>query len=94
MQWIEGVVRLRDTDYSGIEGIFSEGNLELYGIDPDGPIPEDDEYQVSVPGIRSGFSEENILSLQVRVPDPCYDDGQFGARIYTDVVTILGEFVL
>ena len=67
MQWIEGVVRLRDTDYSGIEGIFSEGDLELYGIDPDGPIPEDDDYQVSVPQIASGLSEEDIQSFQVQV---------------------------
>ena len=86
VQWIEGVVRLRDSAYSGVNSVFTETDLQAYGIDPESPTPEENDYQVFVPEIDLGFSEQVFLELRAHIPDPSYDDGHFGTTIYTATV--------
>eukprot|EP00112_Aurelia_sp_Birch-Aquarium-sp1_P023908 Seg732.10 transcript_id=Seg732.10/GoldUCD/mRNA.D3Y31 product="52 kDa repressor of the inhibitor of the protein kinase" protein_id=Seg732.10/GoldUCD/D3Y31 len=88
-QWIEGAIRLRDQDYNGISGIFDEQAIHNYGMDPDGPVPEENDYQVTVPATDPGISNQLIEELRDRFPESCLDDGQFGTSLYTEVLNFL-----
>eukprot|EP00794_Sanderia_malayensis_P004184 gene4184-4740_t len=85
MQWIEGVIRLRDSDYTGIEGILSLEDVNNYGIDPEGPLADDD-YQVVVPEINPHITNEQRERLRMLLSDATNEDGEFGTAIYTHLL--------
>ena len=86
MQWIEGVIRFRDSDYTAIEGILTPRDIQLYGIDPDGPVANEEDYQVVVPEINPRLPEDDMQRLRTQFPDPLFDDGQFGITLYLDIL--------
>ena len=89
MQWIEGVVRLRDSDYTGINGIISGYEQQLCGVDPDGPVPLEEDYAVVVPEIDLDIPEDRLQELYGNFPDPNTNDEDFGTRTYLSVINAI-----
>ena len=87
--WIDGVVRLRDSDYIAIDSILTPAEIILHGIDPEGPVPYEEEYQVSVPTIQVDLGVDQVNLLHNAFPDPTQDDGEFGRMIYIQLLHLL-----
>ena len=60
-----GILLNINSDYSGIEGVFSESNLINFGVDIDTQLSiEDENYQVSVPRVDVDLTDEQRTSLE------------------------------
>lgn len=44
--WVRGMVLLHNSSSAAVQGVIEPSN---YGIDEDGPVPEQDDYRISVP---------------------------------------------
>jgi len=52
--------------YSGVESIQHPNEIALYGFDPDGPFPlDDDDYQVSIPAVDVKLTSQQLHILEV-----------------------------
>ena len=51
-----GILTNANSDYSAITSIFLN-NLPFYGVDPDGPFPLDNNYQVTIPAFSIDLSD-------------------------------------
>ena len=75
--------------YSGVESILHPNEIPLYGFDPDGPIPlDDDDYQVSIPAVDVRLTPQQLHILEVSC-HPLNDDGEHGRTQYLRCMDIL-----
>ena len=66
--------------------IFLKEEINQYGIDYDGPLPEDaNDDTVIVPVVRCPLTTDEIETL-VNTIDPLRDDNTYGIAIYEDVL--------
>ena len=71
--------------------IFLQEELDLYGIDRDGPTPLcREEPTVEVPRMACPISEEELAHLKHEI-DPLSESLSFGADVYVNTCKYLGE---
>lgn len=90
--WITGVIEMRNSEHAGISGIMDDLDLQNYGIDPDGPVPEEESYQVNVPGWQLDV-EQLLMGATNMIPDPTIDDGNFGISLYEQIKTYVEQML-
>ena len=84
-----GILENMHSGYSGVESILHPNEILLYGFDPDGPIPLDDEdYQVSIPAVNVHLTPQQLDILGVSC-HPLNDDGEHGRTQYLRCIDIL-----
>ena len=64
-------------------------NINLYGVDPEGPVPLEDHGTVQVDDIQNPFSLQIFQELQSAI-NPMRESQTYGIDIYTDVIDFLG----
>jgi hypothetical protein len=70
-------------------------DVEEYGIDPEGPMPEEDEHwqnNVVVPHISNPLTETEYQMLCLEI-DPLENGTDFGMDIYRAVVTLIYQLI-
>ena len=84
-----GILENIHSGYSGVESILHPNQIPLYGFDPDGPFPlDDDDYQVSIPAVDVQLTPQQLHILEVS----CHhlnDDGEHGRTQYLRCIDIL-----
>ena len=93
-----GILENMHSGYSGVESILRTNEIPLYGFDPDGPIPlDDDDYQVntsstrSIPAVDVHLTPQQLHILEVSC-HPLNDDGEHGRTQYLRCIDILNQF--
>ena len=80
--WIQGIFRNNSGNEEAIDGILSVEEIRTYGIDPDGPVPvQDDQYAVVVPRSEIELTENQYLHLTTQI-DPLSDDRENGIDLF------------
>ena len=75
--------------YSGVESIPHPNEITLYGFDPDGPFPlDDDDYQVSIPAVDVQLTPQQLHNLEVSC-HPLNIDGEHGRTQYLRCIDII-----
>eukprot|EP00112_Aurelia_sp_Birch-Aquarium-sp1_P003441 Seg1384.6 transcript_id=Seg1384.6/GoldUCD/mRNA.D3Y31 product="hypothetical protein" protein_id=Seg1384.6/GoldUCD/D3Y31 len=88
----QGVIEMRNSEHTGITGIMDDLDLQNYGIDPDGPVPEEERYQVNVPGWQLDV-EQLLMGATNMIPDPTIDDGNFCISLYEQIKTYVEQML-
>ena len=84
-----GILENMHSGYSGVESILHPNEIPLYGFDPDGPIPlDDDDYQVSIPAVDVHLTPQQLHILEVSC-HPLNDDGEHGRTQYLRCIDII-----
>ena len=86
--WVSGMVDMRNMDHAAIEAVFGPDEYSGYGLDPEGPVPEDEDYQVNVPA-WSFDSERLAERVRDAIPDPAVDDQNFGITLCQQTISLL-----
>lgn len=81
-----GIIQNVDAGYLGLP---QEQNQNFYGIDPDGPFPIDEDYQVHVPEINSDLTDDQIQALRARCRVFDDGDGTSGIEAYLTALAIV-----
>lgn len=63
-------------------------NIDLYGIDPEGPVPPEDHGKVEVNDVRNPFSPYVFQELRSGI-NPLKESHTFGIDIYADAIDFL-----
>ena len=67
--------------------------MDDFGIDPDGPLPgEDDDLGLEIPEISNPLSDADFLVMQQRVPPLQHDQG-FGIDVYLSACSFVNARV-
>ena len=75
--------------YSGVESILHLNQIPLYGFDPDGPLPlDDDDYQVSIPAVDVQLTPQQLNILEISC-HPLNGDGKHGRTQYLRCIDFL-----
>ena len=96
--WIESMLRLQNSNHAATEGVFDrgviEGTLEQYGIDWEGPCPdnETDIDCVTVPRINFHLPPYILRNLYNSV-DPLAPSELYGMDIYLICLRLLQELL-
>ena len=89
--WIQGIFRNDVGNDEAIDAILSVEEIQTYGVDPDGPVPvEDDQYDVVVPRSEIALTENQYLYLTTQI-DPLSDDGENGIHLFIRCKNILTD---
>lgn len=59
--WVRGMVLLRNSSSAAVQDVIEPSN---YGIDEDGPVPEQEDYRISVPQSPISLSAEQLQHLR------------------------------
>ena len=65
-------------------------NIELFGIDHDGPVPPEESSEVIVVPPACPISQEQLVALQQRV-DPLRTSDVFGIDLYLEGISVIGQ---
>lgn len=65
-------------------------DVHLYGIDWNGPIPEEDDNQIDVPEVRNPLQDQDFQRLQA-VIHPLAQSDCFGVDIYLQVLEFVSQ---
>ena len=60
--WIRGMVLLQNSGYSAVESVVQD--MANYGIDVDGPVPEDDSRLVNVPVTSINVDDVQLANIR------------------------------
>ena len=60
--WIRGMVLLQNSGYSAVESVVQD--ISNYGIDVDGPVPEDDSRLVNVPVTSINVDDVQLANIK------------------------------
>ena len=60
--WIRGMVLLQNSGYSAVESVVQD--ISNYGIDVDGPVPEDDSRLVNVPVTSINVDDVQLANIR------------------------------
>lgn len=74
--------------YSGVKSVLHPTEISLYGFDPDGPFPLDDDYQVSIPAVDVQLTLKQLHRLEVSC-HPLNDGGEHNRTQYLRGIDIL-----
>lgn len=89
--WVAGLSR-RDT--SLVHDQMSEEELDHYGIDWSGPVPDEAESdRVQVPGTFNPLGEQDYLQLQAAI-SPERDSDSFGVDLFVEVLAFVCQTVV
>ena len=84
-----GILENMHSGYSRVESILHPNQIPLYGFDPDGPFPlDDDDYQVSIPAVEVQLTPQQLHIVEVSC-HPLNDDGEHGRTQYLRCIDIL-----
>ena len=88
--WTNGMAAHNGADVTMVE-MDSEilPNINLYGVDPEGPVPLEDHGTVQVHDIQNPFSLQIFQELQSAI-NPMRESQTYGIDIYTDAIDLLG----
>ena len=69
-------------------------DVETFGLDPDGPIPEsdDDTVMISVPDTNIPLSQSSFDTLHTTI-DPLQDCDDFGVDLYVRTVRLMYQLM-
>ena len=77
-----GILENIHSGYSGVDSFLNPNEIPLYGFDPDGPFPLDDnDYQVSIPAVDVQLTAQQLQILNDSCP-PLNEDGEHGRIQY------------
>lgn len=87
--WINGMAAHNEADITMVE-MDAEvlPNIDLYGIDPEGPVPLEDHGTVEVNDIQNPFSPYVFQELRSAI-NPLKESQTFGIDIYADAIDFL-----
>jgi len=89
--WSSGMINPRNQDQTALRdaavGDVEPENIELYGVDVDGPVPTDETSQVEVIPPNCPLSSEQLSLIQQTI-DPLGESDYFGIDIYLDALSL------
>ena len=86
--YTSGILENANSDNKAINSIFTS-EPELFGIDPDGPIPiSDEDYQVTVPDVEIELTAAQSEALATYCY-PLEDDNNSGKNVYFRCLSML-----
>lgn len=85
-----GCLLLQNSQISALD--FFHSVDDLYGVDPDGPIPHTDQ-GVSVPRTSINFSDSDIQQLK-RTVDPCGISENYGFDLYEETIKFISTLTI
>ncbi|XP_077868331.1 uncharacterized protein LOC144358555 [Saccoglossus kowalevskii] len=90
--WIQGSMQMADSSNIPIRELFeprTEVELDEYGIDWDGPLPEDTtDATVEIPQIHCPLQDNELEDLYSSI-DPLRDDNAYGISVYQNVIAFV-----
>eukprot|EP00112_Aurelia_sp_Birch-Aquarium-sp1_P020865 Seg5479.1 transcript_id=Seg5479.1/GoldUCD/mRNA.D3Y31 product="hypothetical protein" protein_id=Seg5479.1/GoldUCD/D3Y31 len=97
--WIGGAIDLRDSGYTGVQGILHEDETyqEPEEVDVGYPVLVDDEYQVPVPQWTLSINAQHIQQLEeisTAIRENTTNIDQFGTDEYLQIVHALELFIV
>ncbi|XP_070535251.1 uncharacterized protein [Ptychodera flava] len=87
--WIQGSMEMAHSSYRAMRELFeprTEDEILHFGVDWDGPLPEDTtEDTVEVPQVRCPLEDDELEDL-ISAIDPLQEDDIYGISVYQDVI--------
>lgn len=93
--WVQGMLNSANSGYTAVQGIFNDQiNWNEYGIDEDGPVPEEQaNYAVEVPTPPFSLTEEELQQLE-HVRSTARDSGDLdGIVAFFSVLHLVEQFL-
>lgn len=84
-----GAILLQNSGLAGLDFFLQVD--EFYGIDPDGPIPVDDNSHIEVPQTPIHFQERHMHIIRETI-NPCAPSDNFGIDLYEQTLAIILNF--
>ena len=87
--WTNVVATHNGADITMVE-MYAEvlPNIDLYGIDPEGPVPLENHGKVEVNDVQNSFSPYVFQELRSAI-NPLKESQKFGIDIYADAIHFL-----
>ncbi|XP_070556644.1 uncharacterized protein [Ptychodera flava] len=93
--WVSGLLGIANADTTVTREVFeprTETELELFGVDWEGPTPSDDQNDVVVPTIDIGISPIELEDLK-EIINPCRESDSYGVDIYLETVNTISDMI-
>ncbi|XP_052258171.1 uncharacterized protein LOC127862912 [Dreissena polymorpha] len=91
--FVQGVIQNRGSNQTGVSEILHEPDMtEYYGVDWDGPVPQEDG-EVEVSGLPCPVSNERLLQLKRTIDPLGHSEDGFGVDLYRRTVDFCNEIV-
>lgn len=91
--WVSGMVTLQQSNYTAVQDVLGAStDYSNYGIDEEGPVPEAEEYRISVPPLALQLSADQLHLVQNAINES-RDESQNGTFSYMMALEIIHSFI-
>lgn len=90
---VSGMVTLQQSNYTAVQDVLGAStDYSNYGIDEEGPVPEGEEYRISVPPLALQSSADQLHLVQNAINES-RDESQNGIFSYLLALKIIHSFI-
>lgn len=91
--WVSQMVTLQQSNYTAVQDVLGAStDYSNYGIDEEGPVPEAEEYRISVPPLALQSSADQLHLVQNAINES-RDESQNGIFSYLLALKIIHSFI-
>uniref|UniRef100_A0ABM0MHA4 Uncharacterized protein LOC102808228 n=1 Tax=Saccoglossus kowalevskii TaxID=10224 RepID=A0ABM0MHA4_SACKO len=81
--WLNGMIDVNNQDQTAVQDVIARAPLSYlgYGIDPQAPVPDEDEYNITLPEVLLPLPNDT-LDVLTQTINPLEESNDYGISIY------------